>query len=274
MPLLWSTIWEERTGFTISKSVRILLPDVITNSNRDLYYLVKFLPGYAFPHGLPSNSEPLQDSARSTSSAHPSPTGNSSSVAEKSSLTEQNSAFMNHNYPPAEAGLPSPVTANQKKTKFVDPVSILSQRQSQSSRLASSESQRLVLPKKDEVFLLPAKMPPKYHIFDLFPFSLLVKALTNRGKELKGKKAAKLRAKMKSRIISHNLPLEISLYLVRPLITHLRVNTNQDKCRVLTLRHCRTVKGVMYQRPVRLPPCWRRLHWYHMGRSRFPPWGA
>lgn len=73
---------------------------------------------------------------------------------------------------------------------------------------------KVILPKEDEGLLLPASMPPKYHIFDLFPLSLLIKFFTKRGKELKGKKAARLRAKMRDRTISHNLPLEISLYLV------------------------------------------------------------
>ncbi|KAI9064729.1 UPF0187-domain-containing protein [Trametes sanguinea] len=66
---------------------------------------------------------------------------------------------------------------------------------------------------QDEAFLLPARMPPKYHLFDLFPFSLLVHALTKRGKDVKGKKAARIRAKLRSRTVTHNLPLEISLYL-------------------------------------------------------------
>lgn len=64
-------------------------------------------------------------------------------------------------------------------------------------------------------FLLPARNPPPYSFFDLFPFSLLVKFLTHRGKKVKGKKGALLRAKLQSQSVTHNLPLEISLYLVR-----------------------------------------------------------
>lgn len=63
--------------------------------------------------------------------------------------------------------------------------------------------------------LLPARMPPRYSYLDLFPFSLLVKPLTRRGKKVRGKKAALLRAKLHQEKISHNLPLEISLYIVR-----------------------------------------------------------
>lgn len=63
-------------------------------------------------------------------------------------------------------------------------------------------------------YLLPARMPPKYSLFDLFPFSLLVKALTRSGREVGGVKAARLRARRRG-VTSHNIPLEISLYLVR-----------------------------------------------------------
>jgi putative membrane protein len=79
---------------------------------------------------------------------------------------------------------------------------------------AHGTREKIILQRADEVHLLPAHMPPKYHIFDLFPFSLLVQYLTKRGKEVKGKKAARLRAKMRKNAVSHNLPLEISLYLV------------------------------------------------------------
>jgi putative membrane protein len=63
-------------------------------------------------------------------------------------------------------------------------------------------------------FLLPARNPPRYSYFDLFPFSLLVKFLTKRGKQVKGKKGARLRAKLQHHSVTHNLPLELSLYLV------------------------------------------------------------
>jgi len=70
--------------------------------------------------------------------------------------------------------------------------------------------------------LEPAHNPPKYHIFDIFPLSLLVKALTKRGKMVKGKKAARVRARLQTDllpgdieggVVSRNVPLEITLYL-------------------------------------------------------------
>lgn len=64
----------------------------------------------------------------------------------------------------------------------------------------------------DDDFLLPARMPPKYHLFDLFPFSLFIHCMSRDSKRVKGKKAARRRARMANS--SENLPLEISLYLV------------------------------------------------------------
>jgi len=77
----------------------------------------------------------------------------------------------------------------------------------------------MILPRHDEAYLMPAHLPPKYGIFDLFPFSLLVKYLTGQGKEVKGKKGARLRAKMRNQAVSHNIPLELLLYLVRHLFS-------------------------------------------------------
>jgi hypothetical protein len=57
-------------------------------------------------------------------------------------------------------------------------------------------------------------MPPSYSWFDVFPFSLLVHSLTERGKELSGKKAARYRAQRGEGNMEGNVPLEITLYLV------------------------------------------------------------
>ena len=65
-----------------------------------------------------------------------------------------------------------------------------------------------------EEILLPGYMPPKYHFFDVFPFSLLVRWLTAHGQDVRGRKAARLRAKMGRGAGGGNVPLEISLYLV------------------------------------------------------------
>lgn len=116
--------------------------------------------------------------------------------------------------------LPPPVTsATSKKTTFLEPMHA-----PRSGPTYSAPREKIILPRGDEGFLLPSHMPPKYHIFDLFPFSLLVAWLTRRGREVKGKKAAKLRAEMRKNAVSHNLPLEISLYLVSLAAVYVRVD--------------------------------------------------
>lgn len=113
--------------------------------------------------------------------------------------------------------LPLPATtpdANPKlKASFLEPVRI-PLHDHKVSPAPESQKDKVILQRQDENLLMPSYMPPKYHIFDLFPFSLLVKLLTKKGSKVKGKKAARLRAKMRNNTVSHNLPLEISLYLV------------------------------------------------------------
>jgi hypothetical protein len=108
-----------------------------------------------------------------------------------------------------------------------------------------------------EADLLPARDPPQYSYFDLFPFSLLIKFLTKRGKKVKGKKAALLRAKLHHHAGTQNLPLEISLYIVgfpfrwssvilfstTPELIHCRASKPQSyRCAHLLYVPCLTLK--------------------------------
>ncbi|KAK0450293.1 Bestrophin, RFP-TM, chloride channel-domain-containing protein [Desarmillaria tabescens] len=103
----------------------------------------------------------------------------------------------------APAGLPLPATSPISKK----PVFLEHWRSPEpKGRHADPHKDKMILNKADEAYLLPASMPPKYHLFDLFPFSLFIQLLTKRGKEIKGKKAARIRAKMRDRG-------QISLYL-------------------------------------------------------------
>ncbi|CAG7850261.1 SubName: Full=Uncharacterized protein {ECO:0000313/EMBL:CCA71351.1} [Serendipita indica DSM 11827] len=67
--------------------------------------------------------------------------------------------------------------------------------------------------------LLPSRNPPRTSIFDIWPFTLLVRPLTKRGKKLGGKTAMRARAKLglgrgeDHQVVSGNIPLEISLYI-------------------------------------------------------------
>jgi hypothetical protein len=98
---------------------------------------------------------------------------------------------------------------------------------------------RFILPRNEEKLLFPASMPPKYSLFDFFPFSLMMGYFANRG-QYKGKRAARLRAKLQSSVVSHNIPLEISLYLVGFVYWCVWGVITIGSCRVHTLLLCRT----------------------------------
>lgn len=148
----------------------------------DLYHLVKFLPPYALPAGLPSMAD----------------------VNEVSSDGTQHTVSRNEHKRSIEGQLPLPVTSGPR----------------------SPTSGSFKARPGDDSFLLPARNPPKFAIFDVFPFSLLVRQLTKRGKDIKGKKAARARATMREHVVSHNIPLEISLYLVRSQLSNPFSHTN------------------------------------------------
>lgn len=174
----------------------------LRNLIRDLYYLVKFLPAYALPAGLPSMTDVTQPEAMDIVLETPSVV----SKDEPGSPAEPAHKITQRSRPAPMSLLPS------EQTRHLSP-GIVSPR-SLKSVGPVKEHERIVLQKQDESFLLPAHMPPKYGLFDLFPFSLLVSFLSERGKEVKGKKGARVRAKIKQHAVSHNLPLELSLYLV------------------------------------------------------------
>lgn len=185
----------------------------------DLYYLVKYLPAYALPAGRPSmidvNAFDEEDDAESPgpltspwsiSAAPPTP-GKRPSVT----IPPMSSVLRERNGPASPRILPPPVSTGSPGQRGSYLSSVF---QSRSNRV-SREKERIILPRDEESLLMPAYMPPKYSIFDLFPFSLLGRFLTHQGKEVKGKKSARIRAKLRNQTISHNLPLELSLYLVR-----------------------------------------------------------
>ncbi|TFK68071.1 UPF0187-domain-containing protein [Pluteus cervinus] len=189
----------------------------------DLYYLVKFLPAYALPAGMPSHTDlgrpqfsPTSGTFSLEQSSPPiSGTGPGSSAARRGlppplALATRNVLYQRT--PAASAPeLPLPATVTTpRKAAFFEPLTV--PLRPRSSIRVPSQGDQVTYSQQDESQLMPAYMPPKYHLFDLFPFSLLVRWLTKRGKELKGKKAARIRARTQ-KTISHNLPLEISLYL-------------------------------------------------------------
>ncbi|KAJ7202053.1 UPF0187-domain-containing protein [Mycena pura] len=222
---------------------------------QDLYFLVKFLPAYALPPGIPSNADLTAGNGVQNGTGNLSPTSaRFSDASARPSLVNPGSflyqrtgatpASMSAPHLPLPATTPGPNPPSRERKPsikiterpvppplVVSPPTALNSpvdeksgadaalRSSKSVRSIRSagpgESQKVVLARADEAFLMPGSMPPKYHLFDLFPFSLLVRCLTKRGREIKGKKAARIRAKMlrAKETGSHNLPLEISLYL-------------------------------------------------------------
>lgn len=201
----------------------------------DLYHLVKCLPAYSLPAGIPSQLDltgqpPMSPTVPSLRDRRPSDVKSTRTTRSQPNIRFSETG--NERPPPlptsfgippnaSDSQLPMPVTTSSgngpqsptspNRRGFMPTLRPIKTNQ-------SGRYPRSVLSGRESIgddFLLPARMPPKYHLFDLFPFSLLVKALTKRGKEVKGKKGARLRAKLKSQAVtSHNLPLEISLYLV------------------------------------------------------------
>ena len=152
---------------------------------QDLYHLVKFLPAYALPLGIPSKPDLANEERTSQSS----PDG-TQHIQFSGTLLKRTGTS-----PASDPHLPMPVSTASPTQKSGNP---------QSPREKSMD-------KGGDGWLFPARLPPKYSLFDLFPFSLMVKMLTRRGKEVTGKTAARLRARTST--TSHNIPLEISLYL-------------------------------------------------------------
>ena len=158
----------------------------------DLYHLVKYLPAYALPAGLPSlvdvtsldgasTRSPFR--ARGDSSApHPDPEVLQNGVPKSPSATSPT-------FP--HSPLPPPVTSphGRKVSVQVPQAQRFNVRtktfdKSEKGDKGSTYSGVTGVGVSED-FLLPARNPPKYHLLDLFPFSLLVGFLTKRGKEVK-----------------------------------------------------------------------------------------
>jgi len=212
--------------------------------DRDLYYLVKFLPAYNLPRGMPSmtdlssidhppsplspssieievkDSEDVEGGGGVGSSLDIHPVQSKTSVTSGGIIQRLNSQTGQTS---GHIKLP-PVETTTSPTRSVfgglrerrGSVGMTSMRSG--VNFLMEKRTRQVIPAQEEAFLFPASMPPKYTIFDLFPFSLFIKMFEKRGHEVKGKKAQRIRAKMLQKTISHNLPLELSLYLVSQVI--------------------------------------------------------
>lgn len=154
-----------------------------------------------FPDSLPMPKRPRATSSASQHLPLPSTTPGARPSALSTPLIQENRV---------------PLNGNQEEKK---PVSFDGMREKKSS-IAHSGAWAM-----DESDLKPARMPPKYSVFDFFPFSLLVKMLTKKGKNVQGRKAARVRASMTGDVkarnaarngnshLDCNVPLALSLYL-------------------------------------------------------------
>ncbi|RDX54419.1 UPF0187-domain-containing protein [Lentinus brumalis] len=185
----------------------------------DLYHLVKFLPSYALPPGMPSLVDLSSVDGRSSGLSPRLRARGDSSAPEpdlEATIGEPPASPMSPSFSQGAQGqLPLPATARKVKVDFPSGHRLNGRSRTFDEKKGDKGSTYSGMSSNEraEDFLLPARNPPKYHLLDLFPFSLLVGFLAKRGKEVKGKKAARIRAKLRSKTVTHNLPLEISLYL-------------------------------------------------------------
>lgn len=234
----------------------------------DLYHLVKHLPVYVLPAGRPSVAPEQEEECESTPIEDPTSASaddyDEDGKAIIRSRPAARAASSSMSYPPIpilNTTPASPPTSPTGQTGFStahDDGNHLSVNDDPSS--SSYDAEKGLPPRRTGTAitsnvagptkLMPAWNPPKYALFDVFPFSLLVKALVRRGRQVEGKKGAKLRAKEK--IVDHNIPLEVTLYLVGMLWNLSGVVDNVDAdeglCplfRARTFRCCSSARSAM-----------------------------
>lgn len=159
---------------------------------------MKFLPEYALPAGRPSeidlSSPPKPDFLPNAR--------HGGTLKEKSVDPPQHVRYRQH----VSTGSSLPFPATTPLTRLPDhrkdgdlPLPLFRR----------TNTTNTIISQSDEMYLLPGNITPTYYILTIFPFSLLDRVLTR-----KSTKAGKRRAELRNKAISHNIPLEISLYLV------------------------------------------------------------
>ncbi|KAF4607504.1 hypothetical protein EYR38_001576 [Pleurotus pulmonarius] len=192
---------EKKTAINLLEAFAVAIKHYLRNEDgiyyRDLYYLVKFLPEYALPAGRPSeidvSSPPKPDFSSNTRDG--------GTLKEKSVDPPQHVRYRQH----VSAGSSLPFSATTSSTRPPDrrkdgdlPLPLFRRTNTMST----------IIPQSDEIYLLPGNITPNYYILTIFPFSLLDRVLTR-----KSSRTGKRRAELRNKAISHNIPLEISLYL-------------------------------------------------------------
>ncbi|CAE6377934.1 unnamed protein product [Rhizoctonia solani] len=196
-------IIEKRTAINLVEAFSVAVKHYLRGEEgiyyEDLYHLVKFLPAYSLPAGMPNQRVQSRTSAEITETTIDDAQGRGSwSGSTSTHLPTVNKAGRTSFQLPgaAEKNVSSPTSPGFGRGS--------------TARRSGTVYRRTRGPHGD-VELAPASNPPKWGAFDVWPLSLLVRVLTKKGKNVSGKKAAKERAK--HHVISHNIPLEITLYM-------------------------------------------------------------
>ncbi|KAI0311495.1 Bestrophin, RFP-TM, chloride channel-domain-containing protein [Amylostereum chailletii] len=192
----------------------------------DLYHLVKFLPAYALPAGLPSvtdfhaKSVATQESAtrvaapsmvRATSSrsvgrssaSEPHPT-HADNIGAHNPQTSSTMASAGAPTPGPHLPLPASSAVPSEKLQFISPPSLAGEERTllREGSQESTQARTATTPIDNvEDILLPARNPPRFSYFNVFPFSL------HRHLSSRRLRPANLPS------VTYNLPHEISLYL-------------------------------------------------------------
>ncbi|KAI6121146.1 Bestrophin, RFP-TM, chloride channel-domain-containing protein, partial [Pisolithus sp. B1] len=206
----------------------------------DLWPLVKFLPPYCLPATIPSHVDlpaeigTIAEDQGGHAYEHHHPRRSEDASASPRSTHFPDSLSV-HKRPRATSSasqhLPLPSTTPVPQVIQENGVPLNGNQEERKSKSFDGmrEKKSSVAPSgtwtMDEPDLKPAQVPPKYSVFDFFPFSLLVKMLTKKGKSVKGRKAARVRATMTGDLkakstdrngnshLDCNVPLALSLYL-------------------------------------------------------------
>lgn len=187
------SIVEKKTAINLVEAFAVALKHYLRGEDgiyyADLYHLVKFLPAYALPPGIVSESDMSQ-----------------------ALMTEDDDVTLNGDgvdkSGDEEMGYQTDVGTTVTPSSPEPSHSI--------SRLEEVQESREQISKADEVFLLPASKPKGNYrqIFDVFPFAQIIEAYKKyKGEEATEYKMKKMRAKMMNKATSKNLPLEITMYL-------------------------------------------------------------
>jgi predicted membrane chloride channel (bestrophin family) len=249
---------EKRTAINLVEAFAVSMKHYLRGEDgiyyADLYHLVKFLPAYALPGSIVSESELthtlMTEDDDVTLNGDVDYQGGKDGKGDKlddEEIDEEMGQGTEH--------IPTIVAPSSPRPQFV-------------SRYEEVQESREQISKTDELFLLPAFKPKSHQrqIFDVFPFSYIIEAY----KKYKGEKSTeykmkKARAKMMNKVTSKNLPLEITLYLGSYIAALQRRKTN-DTPAIGALHACLTqlVDGLTtLERILTTPLPWSyRIHFW------------